>query len=325
MKNKYDIAAIGECLIDCVPSGKNELGINLFGANPGGAPANVLAMFSKLGGNTAFIGKVGKDSFGELLRQNLKNANIDDTGLISDEKYNTTLAFVHLNDKGDRSFSFYRKNCADVMLKYEEIPNGILENTRFFHFGSVSLTDEPSRTATLKSAEKAKQSGCIITYDPNYRPLLWENIGAAKEEMLKGALLADIVKVSDEEMTILTDETDFFRGSQKLLTMGANLVFVTLGEKGAFYCNKTANGLLRAFDVQTVDTTGAGDAFFGAVLWKLKDKTKEQISNLSDSELKEIVLFGNAAGSLTTTKKGAIPAMPNYNSVCELIDKGVLP
>ncbi len=321
---KYDIVAIGECLIDCVPAGFNEQSIPFFGANPGGAPANVLAIYSKLGGNTAFIGKVGKDSFGDALIKNLENANIDSSGVVADSNFNTTLAFVHLDSKGDRSFSFYRKNCADVMLKPNEVSKEMLKECDIFHFGSVSLTDEPARTATLKSAKLAKKNGAVISYDPNYRPLLWNNTQKAIKQMKKGAALADIIKVSDEELELITGETDYLKGAQILISQGVSLVFITLGAKGAFYCNQTANGMVKTFDVKTVDTTGAGDTFFGSVLWQLKGKSKEQIAILNKEDLENIVTFSNAAGSLTTTKKGAIPAMPSFNEIIDLTNKGVL-
>ncbi len=316
---KFDIAAIGECLIDMTPCGVNEMGIPLFGANPGGAPANVLAMFSKLGGNTAFIGKVGKDAFGDSLIENLRSANINTDSVVVTPDYNTTLAFVHLTAEGDRSFSFYRKNCADVMLDIDEINKDVLADCNILHFGSVSLTDEPSRTATLEAVKAAKENGAIISYDPNYRPLLWSCVDEAKEIMLKGALLADIIKVSDEELTLLTGESDYSRGSERLISLGASLVFVTLGKNGAFYCNRASHGILEAYDVKTIDTTGAGDTFFGSVLWLLKGKTREELAAVENPELEEIVSFGNAAGSLTTTKKGAIPAMPDYEKILKLL------
>ncbi len=316
---KFDIEALGECLIDCVPEGVNELGVPLFGANPGGAPANLLAMFSRLGGKTAFIGKVGDDGFGSALRRNLDDAGIESSSLLTDKRYNTTLAMVQLDSNGDRSFSFYRKGCADVMLQFEEIDKSVLEGCSVFHFGSVSLTDEPARTATLKAAEYAKQNGAIISYDPNFRPLLWDDTEEAEAFMKKGALLADIIKVSDDELKLITGETDYLLGAEMLIAGGASLVFVTLGESGAFYCNKNASGLLETYDVRVVDTTGSGDAFFGAVLWKLKGKSLSEIIVLSKSELEDITDFGNAAGSLTATKKGAIPAMPALSEIEKLL------
>ncbi len=321
MKKRYDIAAIGELLIDFIPEGKNDLGIPIFSANPGGAPPNVLAMYNKLGGSTAFIGKVGKDGFGDSLVLNLQNAGIDTAGVISDSKHNTTLAFVHLDESGDRSFSFYRQECADIMLNLSELPANIITSSDVFHFGSVSMTDEPARGATFEAVKLAKAGGAIISYDPNYRPLLWQDLDEAKRVMHEGAALADVIKVSDEELILITGITDISKGAEALISLGASLVFVTLGADGAFYMNKKANGYVKACIVKTVDTTGAGDTFFGAALWKLKGKSRDELSVLDKDELEEIVTFANAAGSLTTTKKGAIPAMPNYVEIINLINK----
>ncbi len=315
---KYNIVALGECLIDMIPCGVNEFGCPIFGANPGGAPANVLAIYSKLGGKTAFISKVGCDGFGDLLISNLKNANINTENIVISSDYNTTLAFVHLDKTGDRSFSFYRKNSADIMLKSEEVNKELLADCDIFHFGSVSLTDEPVRTATFDAVKFAKKKGAIISYDPNYRPLLWESTEEAKRIMKKGVSFADIVKVSDEELRLITGEADYLTGAQKLMDIGVSLVFVTLGSKGAFFCNKNANGILKTYDVKTVDTTGAGDTFFGSALWQLKGKTKKEIANLKEDELYKITDFSNAAGSLATTKKGAIPGMPGYEDIIAL-------
>ncbi len=319
MATTWDVAAIGECLIDFVPSGVNDLGAPLFSANTGGAPANVLAMVTKLGGHTAFIGKVGRDSFGEHLRRHLQATGIHTDGMVMDAAYNTTLAFVHLDANGDRSFSFYRKNGADCMLSADEIPADIVCDTAVFHFGSVSMTDDPSRTATLSAVERAKAAGALISYDPNYRPLLWADTEEAKRWMRHGATLADVIKVSDEELALITGETDVAKGAAMLCDMGVSLVFVTMGEHGSFYYNRRAQGHLPAIDVTAVDTTGSGDSFFGAVLWMLRGKTAAELADLTAAELDRVVRFGNAAGGLTATKKGAIPAMPTYEEILSRI------
>lgn len=311
----FDVIALGECLIDCTPAGKNELKMNLFSCNPGGAPANVLAMNAKLGGKTAFIGKVGNDEFGKFLKKALIDTGIDVTGLIVAPEYKTTLAFVQLNENGDRTFSFYRKNCADIMLDFSEIDKDLLKQCRIFHFGSVSLTDQPSRDATLKAAETAKRCGAIISYDPNYRPPLWSSEEAAVQIMKSALPLADIIKVSKEEMNLLTGEKDLETGTRKLAESGAFLVIVTLGKNGAFYRTAAGNGSLPTYDVKTVDTTGAGDAFLGAMLSCISDKTKEDLKAMSTNEWRKIIAFSNAAGSLTTTAKGAIPAMPDREQI----------
>lgn len=311
----FDVVALGESLIDFTPCGINEMGMQLFARNPGGAPANVLAMYAKLGGKTAFIGKVGADDFGVFLKTAIQTAGIDVSGLLQTQEAPTTLAFVQLNERGDRSFTFYRKPGADICLKADEVKEELLQNCRVFHFGSVSLTDEPCRTATLSAAKKAKASGAVISYDPNYRPLLWSSEKVATSRMLEVLPLADILKVSEEEMVLLTGETARDKGAIKLAQYGAVLVIVTLGSEGAFYYAPCGCGKLQTYDVKTVDTTGAGDAFWGALLYCLAGKNKEDLGSISKEELEKAVDFANAAGSLTTTTKGAIPAMPTLSQI----------
>lgn len=311
----YDVTAVGELLIDFTPAGKSTGGEPLFAQKPGGAPANVLAANSRLGGKTAFIGKVGDDGFGRFLRKTLEELQVDTAGLAVDPEIPTTLAFVQLDERGDRSFSFYRKPGADLMLSTSDIKKELAVECRILHFGSVSLTGEPSRSATLAAVKTAKAAGCIISYDPNYRPLLWGSADAAKEQMRAGLALADIVKVSEEEMTLLTGETDLEKGSRELAQYGAALVLISLGQQGAFYRRNEMCGRLPTYDVKTIDTNGAGDAFLGAVHYRLREKTLEQIQKLSEKELEDIISFANAAGSLTTTKSGAIPAMPTLNEI----------
>ena len=208
----FDIVALGESLIDFTPSGENSQGMALFARNPGGAPANVLAMAAKLGGKTAFIGKVGDDAFGAFLKKTMEDAGVDVRGLRMTREYPTTLAFVQLTPEGDRSFTFYRKPGADVMLAPAEVDRALLRDCRIFHFGSVSLTDEPCRTATLEAAREAKAAGAMISYDPNYRPFLWDSAERAREALLAALPLADIVKVSEEEMELLTGEVQLAAG-----------------------------------------------------------------------------------------------------------------
>jgi len=311
MTKQYDVVALGESLIDFTPAGINEMGMQLFSCNPGGAPSNVLAMFTKLEGKTAFIGKVGNDAFGRFLTQNMAEADIDISGVQKDAVVPTTLAFVQLDEYGDRSFSFYRNPGADLMLTNNEVPLALLKNCRTFHFGSVSLTDEPCRSATLEAAKTAKTAGAIISYDPNYRPFLWKDSVHAREELTAAVPLADLVKVSDEEMTFLTGQTDFLKGASALAELGPVLIVVTLGDKGAYFYTKNASALVPTYLVDTVDTTGAGDAFWGALLWQIKGKCLDEIAGMSEDAWRKVVQFANAAGSLTTTSKGAIPAMPD--------------
>lgn len=303
----FDLVSLGEILIDFTPSGTTEQGIPLFAQNPGGAPANVLAMNSKLGGSSAFLGKVGPDHFGAYLEHTLKCHGIDTSGLTVDEEIPTTLAFVHLDETGDRSFTFYRKPGADLRLTWTEVKKELIDACKIFHFGSVSLTDDPCRTAALEAAFYAKSHGKIVSFDPNYRPVLWKDPHSAHQWIAKGISLADILKVSEEEMLLMTNQSDPALGSQILLDQGPKAVFVTLGEHGSYYRSQSCHGLCPAARVNTIDTTGAGDAFMGAVLWQMRDLTLEEISAM---DLREIVSFANAAGTLTTTRSGAIPALP---------------
>lgn len=311
----FDVIAVGELLIDFLPAGMTENGLPLFSSNPGGAPANVLAMLAKLGAKTAFIGKVGRDGFGQFLKATLDNTGIDTSNLLMSSSEMTTLAFVHLDEKGDRSFSFYRKHCADVSLDVGELNKDLLSSCRFLHFGAVSLTDEPSRTATLAAARIAKESGAIISYDPNYRPALWNNEQEACKYMLKAIEYADLVKVSEEELLLLTGCGDFSQGADKLLAIGPSVIFVTCGEKGSYVFTKSCYANHGGYRVKAVDTTGAGDTFVGTMLWQLKNKSLEEISQICTRKWEELLAFSNAAGAIVTTKKGAIPAMPDLDTI----------
>jgi fructokinase len=320
----FDIVALGESLIDFTPSGVNELGVQLFARNPGGAPANVLAMAAKLGRSTAFIGKVGSDDFGRFLRDTMSDAGIDVRGLRMADDVMTTLAFVQLSKSGDRSFSFYRKPGADVCLRSDEVDGKLLDGCGIFHFGSVSLTDEPSRTATLDSARRAKENGAVISFDPNYRPPLWDSETRARGEMLAALSFADIIKVSDNELELLTGTSDLEKGAKVLAQDGAVLVMVTLGPKGAYFSTQRAHDLVPTYDVRTVDTTGAGDAFVGALLASLAGMTPTQIAGMSGEELRKTVAFCNAAGSLATTKHGAIPSLPTREEIEKCVSSAPL-
>ncbi len=313
----YDITAIGELLIDFTPAGQTERGDLLFARIPGGAPANVLAAAARLGGKTAFLGKVGRDAFGAFLRATLDGLGICTEGLCADPRVNTTLAFVQLDEHGDRSFSFYRKPGADVMLTYEEVRRDLVDSCRILHFGSVSLTDEPSRSATLQTAKYAREQGKIISYDPNYRPPLWEDAETAREQMLRGLRLADVVKVSGEELQLLSGAAGLEEGSARLAGYGPSLILVSLGEKGAFYRLGQLTGRQPTFQVNTIDTNGAGDSFFGAVLHRLSGKSLADIRAMGREELEDILSFANAAGSITTTRKGSIPALPTLEEIEE--------
>jgi len=317
----FDTIALGESLIDFTPSGVDDSGMTLFSRNPGGAPANVLAMNARLGGKTAFIGKVGDDDFGHFLKSNMQQSGIDVSGLSMTTEYKTSLAFVQLNEFGERSFSFYRNPGADLYLKKEDVEESLLSRCRIFHFGSVSLTDEPCRSTTFYTAGKAKELGTLISFDPNYRPFLWENEKCAREEIQNALQYADMIKVSEEELELLTDTTDIKLGAEKLTQYGACVVLVTLGPKGAFFYTEKACGHVPTYNVKTVDTTGAGDAFLGAFHHCIRTMTADDLKSMSALGLHKIIRFCNAAGSLTTSKKGAIPAMPTLEQIEECVER----
>jgi fructokinase len=311
----FDVTALGELLIDFGPAGFSQGGSALFERNPGGAPANVLAMNAKLGARTAFIGKVGDDEFGRFLEKTLKDAGIDTAGLVKDPAYLTTLAFVQLSGTGDRSFSFYRREGADLMLSPEELNRELIGASRVFHFGAVSLSGQPCRDAVHQAVGCARSGGRIVSYDPNYRPLLWPDTARAKTEIALLLDQADILKVSGEEMELLTGERDPEKGSAALAEKGPAIVLVSLGAKGAYFRCAAGTGARPAYDVNTIDTTGAGDSFLGAVHYRLRGKNRGDLQNISRDELEDIVDFANAAGSLTTTRRGAIPALPGMAEI----------
>ncbi|MGL4986705.1 MAG: carbohydrate kinase family protein [Treponemataceae bacterium] len=310
-----DVTAIGEVLIDFTPSGKNSEGVNLYAQNPGGAPGNVLALLAKLGKKTAMISKVGKDQFGNYLIDIFQNAGVDTAGIFQSDEANTTLAFVHLDKKGDRSFSFFRNNSADTLLSKNDIQSIPLSQSKVFHFGSVSLTTEPVRSATFFAVEKAKAQGSFISYDPNLRPLLWKNLEEAKKIILQGLQFCDILKISEEELEFLTGFTEIEKGVKQIKAeFDIPIILITLGPKGAFYNFYDKTGFAPTYDVQTIDTTGAGDAFLGGILYQFIEHNCN-FEHLNDTQIQRIINFANATGSLATTKKGAIPAMPTLDEI----------
>lgn len=325
----FDIIALGELLIDYTPAGKSPAGMDLFEQNPGGAPANVLACASKLGQSTAFIGKIGKDMQGDFLEKTLLDAGINTAGLIRDEAFFTTLAFVSLKENGERSFSFARKPGADTQLRQTELDLSLIRSSKIFHFGSLSLTDSPVREATLFAVTEARKAGCVISYDPNYRPLLWKSRKHAEEEMRSVLSLVDMIKLSDEETELLTGHADPQAAADELLQSGPQIVAVTLGKEGVYVAAKCGRALIPGFPVDSVDTTGAGDAFWGAFLYSVSRmgnedgyggivKADEQIKTIQYEELKKFAVFSNAAAALCVTKRGAIPAMPELGEVIRL-------
>lgn len=310
----YDVTALGELLIDFTENGKSGQGNPLFEANPGGAPCNVLAMLSKLGHKTAFIGKVGKDFFGEQLKDAITEAGIDGSFLLMDEQVHTTLALVHTYPDGDRDFSFYRNPGADMMLTETEIPEELIEDSKIFHFGTLSMTHEGVRAATKKAIRIAEKSGAIISFDPNLRPPLWNSLEEAKEQVLYGLSHCQILKISDNEIQWLTGEEDYSAGVQWINSRyQIPLVLVSMGKEGSRACYKgnmvEAAPFLRK---DTIETTGAGDTFCGCVLHYAAE---HGLDDLSTDDLKEMLLFANCAASLVTTKKGALRVMPTREEV----------
>ena len=310
----YDVVAMGESLIDFTPAGTSELGMPLFCQNPGGAPANLLAMNAKLGGRTAFLGKVGRDAFGTFLRAHMEAAGIDCSGLQVDARVPTTLAFVQLDEQGDRSFTFYRDPGADLMLRAEEVDPAFLEGCRIFHFGSVSLTGEPCRSTVLWAAQRAREAGALISYDPNYRPFLWPDEETARAQLRAALPLADLLKVSEEELLLLTGETDLSRGAAALQAQGPAVVFVTRGPGGAYFRTPAGERSLPTHAVTAVDTTGAGDAFWGALLSQVPGRGRAALEAL------DLEAWTRAARVANATAKGAIPAMPDAAAIRLCLD-----
>ena len=310
-----DLVTIGEILIDLTYSGRQN-GVPVYVANPGGAPANVAVAAARLGADSAFIGKVGNDYYGGFLRETLTENKVDVSGMLTDASAPTTLAVVSLTDAGERSFSFYRRNCADTLLSPEEISDELLGNTRFLHFGSVSLTDDPARSATLFAAKRAKELGATVTYDPNYRANLWNSEKEAVERMKSVLGFVDILKISDEELPLLTGTDDPEAGTRQLFDeYGISLILLTLGADGAYYRRGGETGKAEGFKVKVADTNGAGDTFFGAFLSRMAALGVYKPDDLTSEQLFDSVRTANLAASLTTSRHGAIPAMPDLGEL----------
>ena len=318
MKKKYDVVAFGELLIDFTDNGISGQGNTIFEANPGGAPCNVLAMLQKLGNKTAFIGKVGKDIFGTKLKEVLKEVGIDTSGLVMDKKVRTTLAFVQTLKGGDRDFSFYRNPGADMMLEEGDINNSLIKNCKIFHFGTLSMTHKGVRKATKKAIKKAKESGALISFDPNLRPPLWESLDDAKKQVEYGLGQCDILKISDNEIQWFTGEKDFDKGIKKLQDRySIKLIVLSMGKDGSRAYYKNLRVEKPAFvQKNTIETTGAGDTFGGCCLNFI---LKYGLDNMDQEKLEKMLTFANAAASLITTKKGALRVMPTKDEVKDFI------
>ena len=310
----FDVTALGEILIDFTPCGKSAAGQRLFEQNPGGAPANVLTCLSKFGKKTAFIGKVGADMHGQFLTSVLEDNQICTDGVIADDSVFTTLAFVALSDSGERSFSFARKPGADTCLTQEELKEELIRDSKIFHLGSLSLTAEPAKGTSFKALEIAKESGCIVSYDPNYRAPLWDSKEAAIEGMRSVISYVDVMKISDEETELLTGNKEPKDAAEALIAQGVSVVAVTLGADGALVCTKEGQTIVPGYKANMVDTTGAGDSFWGGFLYQLVESGKRP-EEVTLEEAASFAKFGNAVASLCVEKRGAIPAMPTLEDV----------
>lgn len=315
----FDITAMGELLIDFAPVSTDADGYPTMAAHPGGAPANFLAAVNKLDGKAAFIGKVGNDAFGKLLVNTVREAGIETRGVLLDNDTFTTLAFVTLDETGDREFSFARKPGADTQLRFEELDLSLIDEANAFHFGTLSLTGEPARTCTQKAVAYAKSKGKLITFDPNLREPLWDDLEEAKKQILWGLEQCDVVKISDNEIEFLFGCTPA-EGAEKLLKeFGIKLVFATLGPNGCLFANKKGSGVDgKVSGLKIVDTTGAGDIFGGTAIREVL-RASAAPDELEDAELRQIVKLACATASLSATKYGGISSVPTREEVLELL------
>ena len=318
MEERYDVSALGELLIDFTENGLSSQGNPLLEANPGGAPCNVLAMLSKLGRKTSFIGKVGDDQFGHMLKDSIESAGIDSAGLVLDGKAHTTLAFVHKLPDGDRTFSFYRDPGADILLRKDEVSREQIAASRIFHFGSLSFTHPGVREASEYAIACAKEAGVLVSFDPNLREPLWESLEKAKEAICWGLSQCDVLEISDNEVAFMTGETDYPKGAKLLQEQyQIPLVFVTFGKEGSMALWNGKQIQARPFLQEgTIETTGAGDTFTGSVLNGLLEYG---LDGLDEERLEQMMTFANAAASLITTRRGALRVMPERDEVEALI------
>lgn len=316
---KYDVVTLGELLIDFTENGISEQGNPIYEANPGGAPCNVLAMLTKLGRKTAFIGKVGRDIFGNRLQTALDEVGIDTANLMMDEDTRTTLAFVETFEDGDRDFSFYRNPGADMMLKESEVDMELVEDTNIFHFGTLSMTHEGVREATKKAVEGAKKAGALISFDPNLREPLWKSLEDARQQAAYGFSRCDVLKISDNEIQWFTGEEDYDAGIRKLREQyDIPLILLSMGKEGSRAYYKDLRVEVKPFlQEKTIETTGAGDTFGGCCLHYV---LRNGIHNFDEEKLTEMLTFANAAASIVTTRKGALRVMPDEKEVRDFLE-----
>ncbi len=313
----YDVVALGELLIDFTENGESAQGNPLLEANPGGAPCNVLSMLSNLGKKTAFIGKVGEDMFGKMLKTTIEEVGIDSKNLVFDKDVRTTLAFVKTYPGGDRDFSFYRNPGADMMLEKKDVDEAMVRDTKIFHYGTLSMTSENAAEATKFAVETARDAGAVISFDPNYRPPLWPTEDAAKEAIWWGIQNCNVLKISDNEIEFITGIADIDKGiaaiQEKAGANGPKLICASMGPDGskAFYNGSIIFGGPRLRD-DTIETTGAGDTFMACVLYHVLEYG---IDGFDDEKLLKMLDFANTAASIVTTRKGALRVMPTLDEV----------
>ena len=318
MEKNFDVIALGELLIDFTMNGQSEQGNNMFEACPGGAPCNVLALLNKMGKKTAFLGKVGQDQFGTLLKDTITEVGIDSTRLVMDPEVNTTLAFVHTFPDGDREFSFYRNPGADMMLSESDVDPEFIGQAKIFHFGTLSMTHDGVRAATKKAVQAARENGCLISFDPNLRPPLWSSLELAKEQMEYGFGVCDILKISDNEIQFVSGKEDYDEGIAYLQEKyQIPLILLTMGRDGSRAYYKGMRVQRPGFSVKAIETTGAGDTFCGSSLTYILE---HDFNSLTEEQLGEMLTFANAAAAIVTTKKGAIRSMPEREEVTALLD-----
>ena len=318
---KYDVTALGELLIDFTTDGTlSKQGNKMFEANPGGAPCNVLAMLQKLGRHTAFIGKVGNDSFGKMLKDTLQEAGINADNLLADNNVPTTLAFVHTAADGDRSFSFYRNPGADMMLRPEEVNLELIKNSKIFHFGTLSMTDPDVEASTKTAIKVAKEAGAIISFDPNLRPPLWKSLDTAKEKIRYGLSVCDVLKISDDEIAFLSDTEDVDAGIELIRRQyDIPLICATMGKNGSkAYYKDSVISRDTFLDVNTIETTGAGDTFMACVLNAVLENG---LNGFDEQKLYTMLTFANAASSIITTRRGALKVMPEKTEILDFLTK----
>lgn len=331
ISKEKDVVALGELLIDFTESAPDDRGMSRFCANPGGAPCNVLAMLHNLGYKVAFIGKVGDDMFGQMLEQMAAEVGIDMSHLVKSDCYQTTLAFVQTKENGDRDFAFYRKNGADAMLEEKEVDGSLIEAAKVFHFGTLSMTDEVGEQATRYAVDLAKKSGCLISFDPNYREPLWRSEAYAREKIAWGLRACDVLKISDNEITLMTGETDYRKGARMLQEeYQIPIVFATLGAHGSMAFWEDKEVFVPGFlNQDTIETTGAGDTFCACAVGKLLELVADCASwnksaifeSIDEQYMTKLLTYANAAASIITTRKGALCVMPHKEEISEFLRK----